>query len=80
MTSLRNNWKILLILLILVPTIFFVTVLFEKFNIEKIKNDSNLIDPKFDIVNPSFTINNDEEKISVTAAKGNFMSKNLILL
>ena len=34
----------------------------------------------FDIVNPSFTINNNGKKISVKAKKGKFLNKNLILL
>ena len=34
----------------------------------------------FDITNPSFTINNDKEKISVKAKNGKFLDKNLILL
>ena len=46
-----------------------------KSNLVKILND-----PKFDILNPSFTINSDNEKISVKANKGNFINKDLILL
>ena len=42
--------------------------------------DFILNDPKFDILNPSFTINSDNEKISVKANKGNFINKDLILL
>ena len=38
------------------------------------------IDQKFDIVNPSFTINNAKEKITVTADKGNFLNNNKIFL
>ena len=34
----------------------------------------------FDISNPSFTINNGGEKISVKAKKGKFLDSNLILL
>ena len=34
----------------------------------------------FDISNPSFTINNGGEKISVKAKKGKFLDNNLILL
>ena len=37
-------------------------------------------DPKFDILNPSFTINTEKSKILVTANKGNFLSDDLILL
>ena len=35
--------------------------------------------PNFDIINPSFTINN-KQKISVKAEKGNFISNQKILL
>ena len=34
----------------------------------------------FDVANPSFTINNNDKKISVKAKKGKFLSKDLILL
>ena len=34
----------------------------------------------FDVANPSFTINNNDKKISVKAEKGKFLSKDLILL
>ena len=32
------------------------------------------------MINPSFTINNDKQKISIKAGKGNFLGKDLILL
>ena len=59
---------------------FFATILFKKVNLKISNEDSLSFDPKFDIVNPSFTINNEEEKISVTANKGNFITENEILL
>ena len=70
----------MLLTLILVTIIFFGAVIWEKTSI--IKNASEIIinDPKFDILNPSFTINSDKEKISVKAHKGNFINKDLILL
>ncbi len=36
--------------------------------------------PMFDIINPSFTIKNEKEKISVKAKGGNFLTNNKILL
>ena len=36
--------------------------------------------PNFDIINPSFTINNKKQKISVKAKRGNFLTNELILL
>jgi len=36
--------------------------------------------PNFDIINPSFTINNEEEKIVIKAKRGNFLKDNKILL
>ncbi len=77
---LRINKKFLLVALILIITIFFTTVIWEKTNIIKNANEIILNDPKFDILNPSFTINSDNEKISVKANKGNFINKDLILL
>ena len=37
-------------------------------------------DPNFDIINPSFTINSNKERISIKAKKGNFINSDLILL
>ena len=77
---LKINKKFLLLALILIVAIFFTAVIWEKTNIIKNANEIILNDPKFDILNPSFTINSDNEKISVKANKGNFINKYLILL
>jgi len=37
-------------------------------------------DSSYDILNPEFTINNNKEKITVTANEGNFMENNQIFL
>ena len=67
--------------LIVILLIFFVAVLFEDLKVEKnSENETVLTDPKFDILNPSFTINTEKSKILVTANKGNFLSDDLILL
>ena len=67
-------------MLLVISGVFFINIFFERLNIENIYQDDLLIDPKFDIVNPTFTINNNKEKISVRAKNGNFLSKNIILL
>ena len=77
---LKINKKTLLILLIFLSVIFSGTVLFKQINIPLIKEDILSIDTKFDIINPSFTINNAKEKISVSANNGNFLNNNQILL
>ena len=77
---LKINKKTLLILLFFLAAIFSATVLFKQINLTLIEEDFLSIDPKFDIVNPSFTINNEKEKISVSANNGNFLHNNKILL
>ena len=77
---LKINKKTLLILLFFLLVIFSVTVLFKLVNITSIEEDILSINPKFDITNPSFTINNEKEKISVSANNGNFLSNDKILL
>ena len=77
---LRINKKTLLSLLIAISLIFFITIYFKKIKIADVNQNPIMADPKFDIVNPIFTINNKNETISVTAKTGNFLSKDLILL
>ena len=77
---LKINKKILLIILIAISLFFISTIIFNNINnpIDEIilsKENSN-----FDIINPSFTINNNKEKISVKAKRGNFLSDSLISL
>ena len=59
---------------------FIAAVLFQKFNYQKNNSNKTDLNPLFDILNPTFTINNDKEKISVKAKHGNFIDKNLVLL
>ena len=61
-------------------TIFVLTILIKRVNLTKIEVEELSIDPKFDIINPNFTINNEKEKIIVTANNGNFLNNNQILL
>ena len=77
---LRINKKTLLIVLIAISAIFFITIYFKKIKIAEIYIDPITIDPKFDIVNPAFTINNKNETIAITAKDGNFLTKDLVLL
>ena len=77
---LQLNKKILLLILFAISIIFIFTIIFNNTespleNITKIETTGN-----FDIINPSFTINSNKEKISVKAKRGNFISKDVILL
>ena len=54
--------------------------MFKQVNVTLIEEGILSIDPKFDITNPSFTINNAKEKIFISANNGNFLNKNKILL
>ena len=77
---LQVNKKLLLFLLLVIIIIFIVTILLNKTDIslnQTVKKKST--GPNFDIINPSFTINN-KQKISVKAEKGNFISDQKILL
>ena len=77
---LNINKKTLLILLIVISLFFFITIYFKQIKISEVNSYSIAIDPKFDIVNPIFSINNKKETISITAKAGNFLSKDLVLL
>ena len=77
---LQVNKKLLLFLLLGIIVIFIATIILNKTDIslnQAIKKKST--GPNFDIINPSFTINN-KQKISVKAEKGNFISDQKILL
>ena len=77
---LKVNKKILLILLIFLSAIFSITVLFKQIDVTVIEEDSIIVDTKFDIIKPTFTINNAKEKIFVSADNGNFLNNNQIFL
>jgi len=77
---LQVNKKLLLFLLLVIIIIFIVTILLNKTDISLNKTvEKKSTGPNFDIINPSFTINN-KQKISVKAEKGNFISDQKILL
>ena len=71
--------KLLILIIFGVIIVFIATIILNNTNIsldEKIKESKG---PNFDILNPSFTINN-KQKISVKAERGNFISDKKILL
>ena len=71
--------KLLILIIFGVIIVFIATIILNNTNIsldEKIKESKG---PNFDILNPSFTINN-KQKISVKAERGNFISDRKILL
>ena len=59
--------------------IFIVTTILKNTDIPSNETLNKSQEPNFDIINPSFTINN-EQKISVKAKRGNFISDHKILL
>ena len=69
---------IFLIFLTIISLIFFF-VKDEIFSKSEIKFDT-ISDNSFDILNPKFTINNENGIITIRAEKGNFLNKNNILL
>ena len=80
---LQLNKKLLLFILFGISLIFIFVITLNKtessFN-EILINEEDTTDTIFDIINPSFTINNNNEKISVKAKKGNFIGEDTILL
>ena len=77
---LKINKKILLLILSLLSLFFLLTIAINKLNQDQVEDINILSDPKFDIINPNFTINSKKERISVKANKGNFIDSDLILL
>ena len=76
---LQVNKKLLLFILLGTIIILIVTVISKNtyISVNKIADKSK--GPNFDIINPSFIINN-KQKISVKAKRGNFISDQKILL
>ena len=73
--------KLLLFIIFGTIIIFFVTLILNNGD-TSVNEEAKIIDSKgtnFDILNPSFTINN-KQKISVKAERGNFISDQKILL
>ena len=74
------NKNILLLSLLILVILFFSFLLINNYKI----TETQIIDTNFstnvDIINPKFTINNNNKKIYVRAAKGNFINEDLVLL
>ncbi len=66
--------------LLILVILFFSFLLINNYKITKTKNIDTSFSANVDIVNPKFTINNNNKKIYVRAAKGNFINEDLILL
>lgn len=75
------NKKIILSCLLIILTLFTFILSFELYHSIKSKSfeDSDIISD-VDITNPRFAINNDNQKILVSAKEGNFIDTNNILL
>ena len=74
------NKNVLLVSLLILVILFFSFLLINNYKITNTKNIDTSFSANVDIVNPKFTINNDNKKIYVRAAKGNFINEDLILL
>jgi Protein of unknown function (DUF1239). len=79
-TFLNINKKFLIFLILIILSIFFFSLFFKNISEEIVDNNNISVDPNFDIINPSFTINSNKERISIKAKKGNFINSDLILL
>ena len=76
---LQINKKLLFFILLGITFIFIITIVSNNPYISSNEIVHKSEEPNFDIINPSFTINN-EQKISVKAERGNFLSDQKILL
>ncbi len=77
---LQINKKFLLLTLVLITFLFLIIYIVNSDQETTNSIVENKNDPSFDIINPSFTINNEKDKISVKAEEGNFLGNDLILL
>ena len=79
---LKFNRKIILLFILFLLTLFILVFLTKNNQIKKFNNINQLetSESLYDITFPKFTINNKQDKISVTAKGGNFLNKNEILL
>lgn len=78
---LQLNKRLLLIILFCIIFFILLLIIFQK--TDKQTNNSvskSNLDLNYDIVNPRFTINNQNDKISIKAKGGNFLSTEKILL
>ena len=76
---LQVSKKLLIFILLGTILIFIITIILNNNKISLNKTVKKSKGSNFDIINPSFTINN-EQKITVKAERGNFISDQKILL
>jgi hypothetical protein len=76
---LQVSKKLLIFILLGAILIFIITIILNNNKISLNKTVKKSKGSNFDIINPSFTINN-EQKITVKAERGNFISDQKILL
>ena len=75
------NKKTILILSLIFITFVFLGFFFKYFQLTLKNNDFvEISSSESDIIKPKFTINNENQKIAVTAKEGNFISESKILL
>ena len=75
------NKKTVLILSLIFITFVFLGFFFKYFQLTLKNNDFiEISSSESDIIKPKFSINSENQKISVTAKEGNFISENKILL
>lgn len=76
------NKKLLLTFIVLVTLLIILILYIQKNQIQKNTSSINgvSVDSSYDIIKPKFTINNENEKILITANEGNFVNNDQILL
>ena len=75
------NRKLIILLGAIIVCIFLIIIFYKQFNLKSVvvKETINNLS-KADISEPKFAINNKSKKIFITAAEGNFINKDEILL
>ena len=74
-----NKKLIILVFVVLIFIISFTIIIKQNSFTNKVSIDQS-ISLTYDIIDPKFTINNNNKKISITANEGNFIDKNKVLL
>ena len=77
---LKLNKKILLLLLLFIIILISFTFLSEKIENKNYLKKNETKKVSYDILNPKFTINNNDDQIAIKANEGNFIGNNNILL
>ena len=69
-------------MILFIIILFLSILLIQKLQIQKFESNIEKISIKssYDIIKPKFTINNENENISITANQGNFVNKDQVLL